>query len=141
MAPPRDVRRGQAVVDFHDGLLHRDLLDDRAGEVKVLSSEHEDRLLGNVLVGETVLQEEVADVGHHAQAERLLARHERERAREVLHHEMRRRAHLGLVALHGEILHREFTSRDAGDRDRAFDDGRDDLADRTVDRDAREATE
>ena len=81
MSAPGLVRRGESLVDFEDGLLHRDLLDDSAREFEVVSRDDEDGLLGDILLREAVLEEKVANVRDHADPERLLARHERERAR------------------------------------------------------------
>ena len=54
---------------------------------------------------------------------------------------MRGCAHLLLITLHRKVLHRELASRDAGDRNRALDDGRDNLAHGAVDRDKDESLE
>lgn len=141
MTSPRQVCGRQSIVDFHNRLLHRNLFDHRTCEVEVLAGEDEDGLLGDVVVGEAILKEEIADVSHHAEAKGLLAGDEGEGSGEVLNHEVRRGAHLGLVSFHREILHRQLASRDACNRDRTFDNWSDNLADSAIDRNTDETTE
>lgn len=94
----------------------------------------------NVFVGEAVLEEEIADVSDHAEAEGLLAGNEGEGSSEVLNHQVSGGTHLRLVSFHGEVFHRQFPSRDTGDGDRSFDDRSDDFANRSVDSDTNETT-
>ena len=51
-----------------------------------------------------IMLQQRAHVGRARDAQRLLARDERERAGEVLHHELRRLAHPLLIGLHREVL-------------------------------------
>lgn len=141
MSTSRQVRRCQSIVDLEDRLLHRNLLDDATRQLEVVRGDDEDSLLGNILLREAVLKQEVSNVGHHADAEGLLARHESEAPREVLDHEVSRRAHLFFISFHRKVLHRQFTRRDSSDCDGSFDDRCNDFTNGTIDGDKDESFE
>ena len=126
----RHVGRSERLIDLDDSLVHSDLLNDRASQLEVVVGNDHDSLLGQILLGEAVLQHERPNVGNNAHAERLLASDKGETASQVLHHKVGGLPHRLLVALHGKVLDGELAGRDAGDSDRAFYDGRDDLRQR-----------
>lgn len=57
MGPTDEVRRRQSIVDLQDGLLHRHLLHHSTRELEVVGCDDEDSLLGDVLLGEAILEE------------------------------------------------------------------------------------
>jgi len=97
-------------------------------------------LFRNVLLGEAVLEEEVSDVSDHAESKRFLASDESEGTGEVLNHKVSGCSHFRFVSFHGEILHRQLSSRDTGDSDGTFNDGSNDLANGSVNSDTNQST-
>ena len=115
----------------HRLLLGR-LLDERAAQVDVLRRAHLHHVLEQLRVRAALLQQR-AHVGLARDAQRLLARDERQRAGEGLRHQLRSLLHPRLIWLHGKVFEHELAGRDAGNRHRALDDWLNDLANRAVD--------
>lgn len=79
-------------------------------------------------------------MGDHAESKRFLASNEGEGTSEILNHKVSGCSHLRFISFHGEVLHRQLSSRDTGNGDGTFDDRSDDFANGSVDSDTNQST-
>mmetsp|Transcript_8732 Transcript_8732/g.35645 ORF Transcript_8732/g.35645 Transcript_8732/m.35645 type:complete len:468 (-) Transcript_8732:3094-4497(-) len=138
MLAARGVGLRQRLIHIAYGLLRRRLLDEGAPKLEIVGGDHLHSLVedsgvhGHACRAHHLLHE-LAVVVRHRHTQRLAARHQRKAASQAGHHQMRGRAHLPLVRLHGEVLHDQFAAGHARDGHRPLHHWRDDLANGAVD--------
>lgn len=133
---PGIIGRPKSLVDFHDGSIHGNLLNDLTGNIDIILGQQQEHLLGEKLLQmdehhidrrrrlsnlrEAMLHETMANVGREVAPQRFLAGYKGKTTGQFLSREVSGLSDLILAGIRDEILRNEFPRRDTSDCNRSF---------------------